>query len=266
MGIAIIGGGNMGKTYAKAFIKEKVLAPEDLFIYFRKKAESETDYSGLTGNLCFSPDKHISGCSVVILAVKPQDFNELSADLKPYLKAEQLVLSIMAGISIDQIRSKLSHHKVVRAMPNIPAKIGLGITAFVVPQGADKTTITEVYALLGTTGKALQLDDESLLDAVTALSGSGPAYFYYFVKQLIEAGKQMGIDENASRRLVLQTMLGAYHLMEKNDQSLDALIDSVASKDGTTEAALKTFEKEKIGQNVQDGLFAALQRAKELAI
>src|SRR5690606_22280976 len=114
-------------------------------------------------------------------------------------------------------------------------------------------------------GRSVYLENEALIDAVTALSGSGPAYFYYLVKHMVEAGIKMGFDEGLSRLLVKQTMLGSYHLINNAEKSLDELIAAVASKGGTTEAALKTFEEKQLGLSLIEGILKAEERAKELS-
>lgn len=139
------------------------------------------------------------------------------------------------------------------------------MTAFAAAPEVGLSDIRKVENLINSTGRAVFLEQEDLLDAVTAASGSGPAYFFYLVKQMIDAGVAMGFDPAMSALLVKQTMLGSYHLMQTSDKSLDELIQAVASKGGTTEAALKTFMEQGVGEGLQKGIFAAQKRAKELA-
>ena len=198
MKIAILGGGNMGMTYAKAFVSRKIVSKDDLLII--EKHDEKREQLKLEGIASLSPDidDSIKQYDILIVAVKPQDFRVLCEKLKLYLNENQMILSIMAGIQITQIQELLSHKNVVRAMPNTPAQLGYGITAFTVAKDASFENISVVDMLLETTGKAIFMKDESMLDAVTALSGSGPAYFYYIVQNMIEAGKQMGMDENVA--------------------------------------------------------------------
>jgi pyrroline-5-carboxylate reductase len=125
--------------------------------------------------------------------------------------------------------------------------------------------VRKVEKMLSTTGREIMVEEESMLDAVTALSGSGPAYFYYIVKHMIEAGKQMGLDESMSALLVKQTMVGAYHLMANSNKNLNELIANVKSKGGTTEAALNKFDEKHVGESIIEALKAAENRAKELS-
>lgn len=171
----------------------------------------------------------------------------------------------MAGITIERIQNDLNHKLVVRAMPNTPAMIGMGITGFTAAEGISFAQLSKIENLINATGRSVYLEDESMLDAVTALSGSGPAYFYYIVKQMVEAGKLMGFDEGMARLLVKQTMLGSYHLINNAEKSLDELITAVASKGGTTEAALKEFEEGSLADDLKRGILAAEKRAKELS-
>ncbi|TAH27715.1 MAG: pyrroline-5-carboxylate reductase [Cytophagales bacterium] len=265
MKIAIIGGGNMGSTYAKAFIQSSIIKKENLLIVEKHNDKLEALRTELGIAIEESIQESIADYDTIIVAVKPQDFRILAELLKLSLKPNQLVLSIMAGVTIDKISNLLSHSNVVRAMPNTPAQLGFGITAFTVAPGSDFSIISHVDTLLETTGKAIFMKDEAMLDAVTAISGSGPAYFYYFVKYMIEAGKQMGMEEAVATMLVKQTMLGSFQIINNSKLSLDEMIKMVASKGGTTEAALNSFESSSIGENIINALKSAEQRAKELS-
>jgi pyrroline-5-carboxylate reductase len=265
MKITIIGGGNMGSTYARAFLQNNVVKKEDLFIV-EKNNEKTTE---LQKELGFKMEQEIgasiSQSNTIIIAVKPQDFRILAEELKKHLHPSQMIISIMAGVTIEKISQLLHHKNVVRAMPNTPAQLGFGITAFTVSEGSNFEDISTVDNLLETTGKAIFMKDEKMLDAVTALSGSGPAYFYYFVKHMIEAGKQMGVDESVASQLIKQTMLGSFQIINTSKLSLDEMIKMVASKGGTTEAALNTFDQMEVGNNIIKALSAAEKRAKELS-
>ncbi|MCS6822900.1 MAG: pyrroline-5-carboxylate reductase [Cytophagaceae bacterium] len=266
MKIAIIGGGNMGSTYARAFVQSNIVAVNDLLIVEKHDEKLEELKKEGIALLCKSIDDNLLKYSIIICAVKPQDFRIMAQDLKNHIHENQLMVSIMAGIKIETIQKLLSHKKVVRAMPNTPAQLGFGITAFAAAPEVSFEDISKVDTLLETTGKSIFMKDEMLLDAVTALSGSGPAYFYYIVKHMIEAGKQMGIEEPVAAMLVKQTMLGSFQIMNNSKSSLDDMIKAVASKGGTTEAALRKFEEYHLGQHIIEALKAAEQRAKELSL
>lgn len=265
MKIAFIGGGNMGATYARAFVRSNILTSNDLLIIekdaIRRKGLAEEEIGVLHSEI----DDKISSCSIVFLAVKPQDFKSIVPALKAVVKKEQLLISIMAGIKIASIMELLDHKQVVRAMPNTPAQLGFGITGFTAGKSVSQDTISQVDTLLETTGKSIFMKDEELLDAVTAISGSGPAYFFYYVKHMTDAGIAMGLEPHVASMLVKQTMLGSFHMLVNSAVSPDDLIKSVASKGGTTEAALKHFDKSDIGNNIIEALKAAEKRAKELS-
>jgi pyrroline-5-carboxylate reductase len=265
MKIAIIGGGNMGITYAKAFVRSNIVKQNELLIiekHDEKREELKKEGIALLSN---EINDELLKYNIIISAVKPQDFKVMASALKKHMHEDQLVISIMAGITIKNIQQLLSHKKVVRAMPNTPAQLGFGISAFAAASDVSFEDISIVDTLFETTGKSIFMKDEQLIDAVTAVSGSGPAYFYYIVKHMIEAGKQMGMEEPVAAMLVKQTMLGAFQIMNNSKQSLDEMIKMVASKGGTTEAALNKFEEKQVGKHIIEALNAAEKRAKELS-
>lgn len=261
--IAIIGCGNMGLTYAKSFLKYNLVQKEDLLLV-EKNAEYKERLLPF-GNVVSEIDARIKRYDAIILAVKPQDSKAIYPELKAQIEPHQLILSIMAGIPIAVLEENLGHDSIVRAMPNTPAQLGMGITGFTAGRNTKIQSILKADNLLNATGKTVFLEDENLLDAVTALSGSGPAYFYYIVDAMIQAGVKMGLEENVAALLVKQTMNGSYHLMNTSDKSLQELISNVKSKGGTTEAALNSFEEKGLPDIIKNGLYAAENRAKELS-
>ena len=265
MKITIVGCGNMGLIYARSFLKYNIVSKDNLLLVEKNETRKEDLKRLDIGKVVVPDNKLIADSDVIILSVKPQDFTELAADLKKVLNEKTILLSIMAGINISFLQEKLNHQKIVRAMPNSPVEIGMGITAYSLSNSVNITEAHQIENLLATTGRTLYMEDENLLDAVTALSGSGPAYFFYFVQQLIEAGKKMGMNDATASLLVKQTMLGSFHLINNANKPLDELIQAVASKGGTTEAALNTFSKHDVGIHLQEGLLNAEKRAKELA-
>lgn len=265
MKISIIGCGNIGMIYAKAFHKYNIVSKEDLFLVEKnnqRKKALEKEKWGRVGNI---NSKEISECDIILLAVKPQDFGSIQSELKNSLSKKNILLSVMAGITINRLQKELNHKIILRAMPNSPIELGMGMTGFCSSKETSTEQVRKAEYLLSTTGRTVFFEDENRMNAVTALSGSGPAYFFYFVKQLIEAGKKMGFDESVSSLLVKQTMLGAFHQMNSSTKSLDELISTVASKGGTTEAALAQFEKMEMPKAVISGLLNAEKRGKELA-
>ncbi len=265
MKIAIVGCGNMGMAFAKSFLQYNLVQPDDLLLIEKSSERSEILKREKAGVVVETIGPRVGEADLLILSVKPQDFGSVYESLRAVVQPGQVVLSIMAGIPIAQIQEKLNHPLVVRAMPNTPAMLGMGITGFTAAKEVDLANLRRVENLINATGRSVFLEDETMLDAVTALSGSGPAYFYFVVKAMIEAGKEMGFSEAVSGLLVKQTMLGAYHLINTADKSLDELIKAVASKGGTTEAALREFEQGHLAETLVSGIKAARNRSTELS-
>lgn len=265
MKIAIIGCGNMGMAFARSFLQYNLVTKENLLLVEKSAERGAALQAERAGVVADTIGPRLSEYDLVILSVKPQDFATVHAELRPVVRYNQLVLSIMAGIPIQKIQQLLDHPLVIRAMPNTPAMLGMGMTAFAAAPEVDLSSLRKVENLLNATGRAVFLENESLLNAVTAVSGSGPAYFFYLVKAMMEAARQLGFDEALSGLLVKQTMLGSYHLINTSDKSLDELIKAVASKGGTTEAALNRFEQGQLAEHLIAGLHAACTRAEELS-
>ncbi|MFN4122961.1 MAG: pyrroline-5-carboxylate reductase [Flavobacteriales bacterium] len=265
MKIAIIGCGNMGLIYAKAFQKYEIVKKEHLLLV-EKNIQRAAELEKLNiGQVALSYEEQIKEYDLLVLSVKPQDFDELSASLSKVINQHAVILSIMAGVKISHIKKMLNHDRIVRAMPNSPAALGMGVTGIYAGEGMDATSMLKAERVLATTGRTVLLEDEDLLNAVTALSGSGPAYFFYFLKHLIQAGVNMGLEESVAAMLAKQTMLGAFHLANNADQSLENLIKAVASKGGTTEAALNVFNQMQTGESIEKAVEAACKRAFELS-
>ena len=254
----------MGRTYAESFVSNHSVSRKDLFIL--EKAEDKIPYFKSLGfeSVLTEPNEIIEKMNLIIFAVKPQDTEELFLKLSDFMKPDQLVLSIMAGVTIQKLKSSLPTSKVIRAMPNLPAQVGMGMTGFTADESVSRSELFSVQNLLNTTGKSLYFDDEGLLDAVTAVSGSGPAYVYYFMQAMIDAGQSMGFSASESETLVEQTFLGAIHLLNNNNFTCKEWIEKVSSKGGTTEAATKSFSFNGLDIKIAEGLQSALKRSKEL--
>ncbi|MBK7247637.1 MAG: pyrroline-5-carboxylate reductase [Flavobacteriales bacterium] len=265
MKIAIIGCGNMGLAYARSFRKNHIADRDELLLITRNEATCATVAAMDLGTAVPVVDARIADCAIVIIAVKPQDFGALAPVLAAVLQQEQVVLSIMAGITLKRLQDSLSHRMVVRAMPNAPAQIGLGVTAYTTAQDLTMRQAITVERLLNSTGRSVHLEDEDQLNAVTALSGSGPAYVFLFAKTLAEAGRAMGLENHVAAALVQQTMLGAVQLMYHSDRTPDELILAVTSKGGTTQAAFDVFRSADLAGTLERGILAAERRSKELS-
>jgi pyrroline-5-carboxylate reductase len=263
--IGIVGCGNMGGAIVKGMIAKKITTPNNICIYDKDGAKAET-LSKETGCRFEPLADLISGSNFLLLAVKPQNAQELFAAISKGLKKHTLI-SIMAGLTIAAI-TKLAEKDlpVARSMPNMAAKLGHSVTA-VTFNGLvkDKKTINDI---LGSIGAVVEVE-ESQMDAVTAVSGSGPAYFFYLARAMKEAGIRIGLTSEVSEKLVRDTFLGsALVAKDLSAKTLDEMIQMVASKGGTTEAALTVFdnaEHAKVSEHIAMGLVAAEKRAKELS-
>lgn len=264
--IAIIGCGNMGLIYANSFLQYKIASNENLLLVEKNEERRGMLAELHIGKVVAVDDPQINACRIIILAVKPQDFRALAPTLKTLIHKDCVILSIMAGMEIAFISVELNHQNIVRAMPNLPVAVGMGMTAFACSSHLSVEQIREVENLLSATGKTIYLEEEEQLNAVTALSGSGPAYFFYFVKSLVDAGISLGLDQEVASILARQTMLGSFHLINTGQKTLDEYIASVASKGGTTEAALKTFDEQGMHDTIMEAVYNAGKRAKELSI
>lgn len=265
MKIAIIGAGNMGLTYAQGFIHTSIVKPAQLFFIDRSQRRME-EISKLTSNpVRNTAERSLVDMDLIILAVKPQDFDNLAIDLRDYTHPGQLILSIMAGKSIETIRNLLGTPKVIRAMPNLPSQVGQGMTVFTTTPDVSRAELLTVHNLLNTTGKTLYVDNEGMVDAATAISGSGPGYVFYLMSSMMEVARQMGFSDAEAQLLVTQTFQGSVDLLNQEDISCDDWVKRVASKGGTTEAALRTFERRGLIPTLELGLTAAFERAIELS-
>lgn len=262
--IAFIGGGNMGEAIIRSLLAHKVCRPADIAV--SDISEARRDFLKKQYKVAVTSDNKIAvqGRDVVVLAVKPQNIAEALADLKGILKSDQFVLSIAAGVKISTIEKGTGYNSIVRSMPNTPAQIGLGISGWTATREVNEKQKDRARRILGAMGKEIYFEDETDLDKVTAISGSGPAYVFFFAESLIEGAVALGLKKEDAEKLVLQTMLGAAHLMSESDKTPAELRRNVTSKGGTTERAIEVFEHSGIAEIVAKAVKAACQRAKEL--
>ncbi|MCE5999733.1 pyrroline-5-carboxylate reductase [Acinetobacter pittii] len=206
----------------------------------------------------------IKNADVVVLAVKPQVLATVLRPLKGLL-SDKLVISIIAGAEIQTISNLIDSNRIVRVMPNTPALVQTGahgIYANDVVGTSDRELTSQILAA---TGLTIWVNSESQIDAVTAVSGSGPAYFFYLMESMIRAGKNLGLDEKVATALTLQTALGAAQMAITSSNTPSELRKNVTSPNGTTQAALEVFDRAQISQNIQSALAAAQKRSQELA-
>ncbi|MBT9456338.1 MAG: pyrroline-5-carboxylate reductase [Burkholderiaceae bacterium] len=260
--IAFIGGGNMASAIIGGLLKAGHAAADLLVVepFEAQRAKLAADF-GLQP--LAAPDASLQRAGLVLWAVKPQLFTEAALPCRPHVQ-QALHLSVMAGIRSEALVAATGARRVVRAMPNTPALIGQGIAGlFARPEvtAADRALVEQVLRPTGTT---MWVEREADLDAVTALSGSGPAYFFYVVEAMMAAAVEMGLTAEQGRQLALSTCAGAAALALQSDESPATLRERVTSKGGTTYAALSSLQADGVGAAVQRAVLAAQTRAREL--
>jgi pyrroline-5-carboxylate reductase len=263
MNIAFLGGGNMASALIGGLLA-KGFDPASVSVIEVNPAARERLASRFGVRMAPSPELAIQAADTVVLAVKPQDMKAALAPIGAALGGK-LVVSIAAGITLEALSRWLGgHRKIVRCMPNTPALIGAGIAGLYAAPDVSDDERTRAQTILGAVGEVVWLADEWLLDPVTAVSASGPAYVFWFIEQLAACAEQLGIPKETAARLALQTVLGAAKLAAGSDESPAQLRKNVTSKGGTTEAALNVFEQEKLAERFARALEAASRRGAEL--
>ena len=260
--IAFIGGGNMASAIIGGLLKQGT--PADAFEVVEPFEEARQKLSqsfGITAHA--EAGEALSRCAVVVWAVKPQTFADAAKPVRAFA-GSALHLSVAAGIPSTSIARWLGSERVVRAMPNTPALVGQGMTGLYARAGVDAADRALVGQLLAPTGELLWVDDEAALDAVTAMSGSGPAYVFYFSEAMTEAGVEMGLSPDQAQRLAIGTFTGASALAHSATEPPSVLRERVTSKGGTTYAALTSLEGADVKAKFKTAIRAAQKRAAEL--
>ncbi len=260
--IAFIGGGNMASAIingmvAQGFPKSHIMVVEP---WQEARDKLKTQF-GLQAHE--AAGVYLSHADIVVWAVKPQAFRD-AAQHAQFFSASALHVSVAAGIPSDSIAKWLSTERVVRAMPNTPALIGKGITALYARAGITDDDLQAVAQIIKTTGEFMWVDKEEQLDAVTALSGSGPAYMFFFMEAMTEAGASMGLTREQAYKLSVATFIGAGELARASNEPPEILRQRVTSKGGTTHAAITSMEASNIKPLFERALHAARTRAQEL--
>ncbi|MEO0313698.1 MAG: Pyrroline-5-carboxylate reductase reductase [Pseudomonadota bacterium] len=261
--ICFIGGGNMaqaligglaGKLTAASNIHVVDVNPDAL-------AALAAQFGVQTSS---APGSEVAAADVLVLAVKPQQMHSVASSLVPYMR-RQLVLSIAAGIrALDLSRWLNGHQAIVRTMPNTPALIGKGVTGMTASAGVSMKQRETADAILKAVGQTVWLDDERQLDAVTAISGSGPAYVFYFLEAMQRAAVELGLTAEQGKALALATFSGASALASQSNESASVLRERVTSKGGTTHAAITSMQEAGVDQAIIHALHAAAARSREL--
>lgn len=266
--LAFIGGGNMASALAAGLMGKRCAAHNVHVIDIDPKALTRWEELGTT--TATECDDRLSSRRVWVLAVKPQVMKDTIAKCRPFLTPDTLVISVAAGLSSATLGQWLGSPeqawtRLIRCMPNTPALIAEGAAGLVASPGASESDKAVAELLLKSVGEVIWVDDDQQLDAVTALSGSGPAYVFLFLEALIEHGCRLGLSQEQARRLALATLSGATELAALSPESPAVLRDRVTSKGGTTAAALAVFQQRQFTAIVGEAMQACYDRAGELA-
>lgn len=260
--IAFIGGGNMASAIIGGLLKQGTAADHIQVVepFEEQRSKLKRQFGVQTSE---GPSAQLAGAALVVWAVKPQTFKEAALQTRFHTK-HALHLSVAAGIRSDSIAHWLGTERVVRSMPNTPALVGQGMTALFARSAVTAADRLAVERVIKTTGEYVWLDNESHLDAVTAISGSGPAYVFYFIEAMVEAGMGMGLSPEQAHKLAVGTFVGSSALARASDEPPEILRARVTSKGGTTYAALTSMEQDNVKLLFIRAMHAAKQRAREL--
>ena len=267
MSVVFIGGGNMADALVGGLLKNGFAAGQLRAV--EVSGDARRRLADKYRIECFDePRKAMRPGDVVVFAVKPQQMKE-AARFSGLKDNANLVISIAAGVTLASLSRWLggptgNYVRMVRAMPNTPALIGAGVSGLYAMPGVSETERKQAEAILGAVGGTVWIEDEALMDAVTAVSGSGPAYVFWFIEQLSAAGENLGLSKETSQKLAIETVLGSAKLAAQSADSPAALRERVTSKGGTTEAALKAFEEQKLAERFLRAVEAARDRGAEL--
>lgn len=262
--IAFIGGGNMAKAIILGLLKQGYPAAQ--IIVNDPNEEKRAFFANLGVSTSEDNVESATKAEVVLLAVKPQMMADVCSPLSAVDFSDKLLISIAAGISTERLNALiLSIKSIVRVMPNTPALVGEGMSGLFAPKNTSKNYRTFSQDLLGAVGRTVWVDDETQMHAVTAASGSSPAYFFLMLEAMQQALIKMNIDEKTARELVQQSMLGAAKMVAENPQiALSTLRENVTSKGGTTAAALAVFDAQHFNQTIEQAMQACLSRSQEM--
>ncbi len=264
--IAFVGGGTMAEAMVRGILDRKLVTPARVTVSGprrERRAELTKTYrvKALASNV-----EAARKADVVVISVKPQVLPRVMAELRGTLAAEQLVLSIVAGASSDALRAGLDHASIVRAMPNTPAQVAMGVTVWWATPSVSSGQRERTRAILAALGEELEVEQEEQVDMATALSGTGPSYVFLLMEALVDAGVHLGFSRRVAEELVLRTVEGSALFARRSGRHLAELRNMVTSPGGTSAAALYQLEKGGLRTVLSKAVFAAYQRTRELGV
>lgn len=260
--IAFIGGGNMASAIIGGLVTQGV-RPENLTVVEPFEASRDALRTQFKVEAIAKADNSIEKADLVVWAVKPQNLREAASQAGQFCK-DALHLSVAAGIRSDSLAQWLGAQRIVRAMPNTPALLGLGQTGLFARSGVSENDKAWVEWLIASTGQFLWVNEEAQLDAVTAVSGSGPAYVFFFIEAMEKAAIEMGMSPEHAKQLAIGTFVGASQLAQSAQEPVSVLRERVTSKGGTTHAAITAMQNTQVGALFQEAIKAAQARAQVL--
>jgi pyrroline-5-carboxylate reductase len=260
--LAIIGCGKMGQALLNGLILNKLFDAEDISVSDKLKPRLKAISRKYKVETFHSNADAVFGADIILLSVKPQDIGCLLAEISGIIK-NKLVVSIAAGITTGFIKKLTGAKRVARAMPNMPVLVGSGITALSFSAGLSMPDKRKVQSIFNCAGTAIVVDERHM-DAVTAVSGSGPAYVFYLMEAMAKAAVSLGLDKNTAYRLVSCTVFGSSLLQHSLNKCPVSLRKDITSKGGTTEAAIKVFDKRGLGNIIKEAISAARTRSRQL--
>ena len=262
--LAFIGGGTMAEAMVRGLFDKHLVPPSHVLVTGPRR-ERRADLSKRFGVKTLASNVEAARAAhVVILSVKPQVLPTVLRELRGQMREDQLVISIVAGAPMAVIRDGLEHAVIVRAMPNTPAQIGMGVTAWTAAAAVDREQRDRAKAILGALGEELEVDDEGQVDMATALSGTGPTYVFLLMEALVDAGVHLGFSRRVAEELVLRTVEGSAAFARQSERHLAELRNMVTSPGGTSAAAIYELEKGTLRTVLSRAVYAAFRRTREL--
>ncbi len=262
--ITFIGSGVMGEAMIKGLLDKGLTTPANITATDIAEARLSALRTQFGINTSDDNAAAVTGAQVVILSIKPQTLPEVGRALSSKILPDALVLSIMAGVRLSTMQSALQHERIVRAMPNTPAQIGMGMTVWMGTSAVVDGQLTQAETILSAMGEQVHVHDEAYLDMATGLSGSGPGFVFLLIEAMIDAGVQMGFTRADARKIVLQTVEGSAALMRTSGLHPAELRNRVTSPGGTTAAGIYELEKDAVRASMGRAIFAAYERSREL--
>lgn len=264
--IGVIGAGNAAEGIVHGILRNTILFADRMIV--SDPAEARRQLFADRFNVATANDNRgvVQNSDIVILAVKPQQFRQVCAEVAGDVRADHLIVSIMAGVATSTLEAMFPHiqARVVRAMPNLPAHVGAGMAGLCKGAYAQEVDLLRAQRIFDAAGRSIVIRDEPLMDAVTAVSGTGPAYFYYFVEAITAAGVQAGLSHQQADILAKQACLGAARMMLETGDPPDVLRQKVTSPGGTTQAAVECMSDNKVFEHIREAVLAACGRSREL--